>query len=372
MIKNKINQHLRLNNPIMETSLKQLFAERFKSARLLSGYSLQDLADKLENKITRQGLHKYEKGEVIPDSDMINLLSNALRVNPDYFFRETNVQLGELEFRKLKKLPAKEQSKIIETTKDTLSRYLELEEIIGIETSFVNPLHDWPVIDSFEKVEEASLKVRAAWNLGTGPIANSFELLEDNHIKVIEVHSEDSFDGLQTWVNSNIPVIAINMSGLKSPDRLRFTALHELGHLLLPLTGLTEKARENYCHQFAAAMLFPREIAFKELGKSRNKLYVQELGVLKQQYGISIQAIIYRAKELGIISDAYKKQFLFFMDQNHWRVVEPIAFEGIEKSNRFKQLIFRALAEELISVNKAAVLSDQSLQDFRKQFMSVG
>ena len=29
--------------------MNQIFAERFKSARLLSGYSLQDLADKLEN-----------------------------------------------------------------------------------------------------------------------------------------------------------------------------------------------------------------------------------------------------------------------------------------------------------------------------------
>ena len=355
----------------METSLKQRFAERFKSARLLNGYSLQDLADKLENKVTRQALHKYEKGEVIPDSEMMYLLSNALGVKADYFFREIKIQLGELAFRKLENFPVKEQNRIVEITRDILSRYLEVEEIIGIETSFVNPLSSWSVIESFGQIEAASLAVREAWNLGTGPIANSLELLEDDHIKVVEVHSEDSFDGLQTWVNNNIPVIAINMSRLKSPDRIRFTALHELGHLLLPLNGLTEKIRENYCHQFAAAMLFPKEIAFKELGRNRNKLYIQELGMLKQQYGISIQAIVHRAKDLGIISDSYKKQFLFYMNQNDWRVIEPIAYEGIEKSNRFRQLIFRALAEELISVNKAAVLSDQSLQDFRKQFISI-
>ena len=89
--------------------MNQIFAERFKSARVLNGLSLQDLADKLENKVSRQALHKYEKGEVIPDSEMINLLCTALNVRPDFFFRETVVELSEIEFRKLKKLPAKEE-----------------------------------------------------------------------------------------------------------------------------------------------------------------------------------------------------------------------------------------------------------------------
>ena len=62
------------------------FSDRFKSARLLNGLSLQDLANALNNKISRQALHRYEKGEVIPDSEMVNLLSHALKVRPDYFF----------------------------------------------------------------------------------------------------------------------------------------------------------------------------------------------------------------------------------------------------------------------------------------------
>ncbi|MEI9809525.1 MAG: helix-turn-helix transcriptional regulator [Bacteroidota bacterium] len=48
--------------------MHQLFSERFRSARSLSGLSLQDLAVKLGNKVSRQALHKYEKGAVIPDS----------------------------------------------------------------------------------------------------------------------------------------------------------------------------------------------------------------------------------------------------------------------------------------------------------------
>lgn len=49
--------------------VNELFAERFHSARVLNGLSLQDLADRLGNRVSKQALHKYEKGEVLPDSE---------------------------------------------------------------------------------------------------------------------------------------------------------------------------------------------------------------------------------------------------------------------------------------------------------------
>jgi Zn-dependent peptidase ImmA (M78 family) len=135
---------------------------------------------------------------------------------------------------------------------------------------------------------------------------------------------------------------------------------------------LPENKKEILCHQFAAAMLFPAKSAKNELGEHRNKLMVQELGVLKQQYGISIQAIAMRAKDLGIISDNYCRQFFFFINQMGWKVDEPIEYSGVEKSNRFDQLLFRALAEEQISISKAAALKNQKLAEFRNQSMMIG
>src|SRR5690606_41124562 len=88
--------------------MKAVFAERFKSARLMKGFSLQDLADALDNQLSRQALHRYEKGEVIPDAEKINLLSKALNVSPDYFFRTTKVELSDVEYRKLSKMPQKD------------------------------------------------------------------------------------------------------------------------------------------------------------------------------------------------------------------------------------------------------------------------
>lgn len=353
--------------------MNKLFSERFKSARLMNGMSLQDLADKLGNTISKQALHKYEKGLVIPDSEMIGYLCEVLKVRPDYFFRENMVELGEIEFRKLKKLPSKDENRIVEFARDYVTRYLELEEIIGIATDFKNPLDGLQPVNNFSEVEVAAIKLREIWNLGNDPIFNAIELLEDNNIKVIELDAGDAFDGMQTFVKgNNIPVIALNVSKIKKDDRKRFTVMHELGHLLLPIKHLPENEREKLCHQFAAAVLFPAISLRNELGLTRNRLYVQELGSLKKQYGISIQAIVMRAKDLNIISENYCRQYFFFIKQMGWKVDEPIEYTGIEKSNRFDQLLFRALAEDLISMSKAAALKNMKLADFRSQNLLVG
>ncbi|MBI1838671.1 MAG: ImmA/IrrE family metallo-endopeptidase [Flavobacteriia bacterium] len=347
--------------------MNQVFADRFKSARLLNGLSLQDLADKLENRITRQAIYRYEKGEVIPDSNMISLLSEAMNVRPDFFFRDTKIEIGEIEYRKLR-MPAKEESKVVEQTRDYLSRYLELEEILGLENKFENPLKDFPVIKEYKQINDAANQLREAWDLGKNHIPNIPELLEDKHVKVVKINADISFDGMQTYVNRNIPVVAYNDNLVDKKDRIRFTLLHELAHLLLRFDDdITHNQKERLCHQFAGAMLLPEVTIKNELGANRNRLAVEELGNVKMQYGISMQAIVMRANVCKIVNDNYTRQFFNMMKQMNWRIDEPFPYEGIEESKRFDQLLHRALAEELISLSKAAALKNQSLAEFRKQ-----
>ncbi|MBS1501478.1 MAG: ImmA/IrrE family metallo-endopeptidase [Bacteroidetes bacterium] len=348
--------------------MSSIFSERFKSARLLRGLSLAELADKLENKISRQALHKYERGEASPGSDMLGHLCKALEVPQDFFFRQTKVELGEIAFRKLDKLPAKEENRIMEETKDYLARYLELEEIIGIAADFINPLNNFRLIKTFEDVEDAALEVRKQWTLGNDAIANTVQLLEDNHIKVIEIEAEVGFDGMQTMVNGKIPVIAINISRVKTDDRKRFTVMHELGHLLMKIDPeIPKNQKEKFCHFFAGAMLFPKVALIKELGASRSKLLVQELGVLKGEYGISIQAMVMRAMHVEIISKKYCDTFFHYIREMNWQTEEPFKFESGEKSRRFNQLLYRALGEELISLSKAAGFLNKTVAEFRAQ-----
>lgn len=352
--------------------INQTFSDRFKSARLRNGLSLQDLSNRLNGKVTRQALHRYEKGEVIPDSEMLGLLSEAMQVRPDYFFQETQIELGQIEYRKLSRMPVKEEHKVIEQTREYLSRYLELEEILGLENKFINPLADLPTVSTYQQVNEAANLLRDYWEMGRDPIANVAELLEDKHIKVVEIGADLSFDGMQTWVNKSIPVIAYNNNIADKPDRIRFTLLHELAHLLLKFEVVSDHEKEILCHQFAGAMLLPDVTIVSELGPNRNRFSIPELGNVKKQYGISMQAIVMRALACGIVNSHYTKQFFNMMKQMGWRVEEPVAYEGSEKSNRFDQLLYRALAEEQISTSKAASLKNMKVSEFRNQGLFLG
>lgn len=346
--------------------MNAIFAERFKSARLLSGLSLQDVVDKISRNITRQAIYRYEKGEVIPDSETIIEFSKLFNVRSDFFFNPTTVEIGKVEFRKLK-IPVKEETRIKEQTKDYLSRYLEIEDILGIQVDFVNPLKDYPAVAEYANVNHAANFLREEWNLGRGALSNIAELLEDKNIKVIKLNAIAGFDGLQTYANGTIPVIAYNESQmLNKMDRVRFTLLHELAHLLLRFNeSLTPNQVEKLCHQFAGAMLLPDSAIKQELGEHRNQLSINELGNIKKQYGISMQAIVMRANICKIVNDNYKRQFFTMLDDNNWRNTEPIEYKGNEESGRFDQLIFRALVEELISMSKAAALKNMSLAEFK-------
>lgn len=102
----------------------------------------------------------------------------------------------------------------MEIAKDELDRYLELEQILGIEIRFVNPIGNIQ-IQSQVDIEHAAETLRKDWGFGTGPLSNVIELMEDHHVKVLEIDSSEEFDGFSTWVNGkSIPLIVLNKAKL--------------------------------------------------------------------------------------------------------------------------------------------------------------
>ena len=84
-----------------------------------------------------------------------------------------------------------------------------------------------------------------------------------------------------------------------------------------------------------------------------------------------MQATMARARNLNIISDLVYKDFSINYSIMGYRKNEPGEYMGIEDSMRFKQLLYRAAAEEMISLSKAASLNNQNLSQFRKSFVIV-
>jgi Zn-dependent peptidase ImmA (M78 family)/transcriptional regulator with XRE-family HTH domain len=356
----------------MSTEQVNIFASRLKLARKLAGLSLQELADLLANKVTKQALNKYELGQMNPTTDVLMSLAHTLGVKPDYFLQRAEVELGQIEFRKRAGLSKKNEESLIERAREYVERYLQAEQILGIPSAFRNPVSGITII-SERDVEQAAAQLRSAWELGNAPIANIVEMLELKGIKVILIEDVDEIDGFFALTSQGVPIIVVNTQN-RSLERIRFTLIHELAHMLLVLSvdiRSDKKRVEELCHYFASCFLMPVEVLLKMLGgPNRTYIAIKELINIKEYVGISIRAIVHRCRKAGIITDTYYQKWMVYMSKTYGAKEEPGHYKGEEKSNVLQQLVGRALSEGLISTSKAASLCNISVSELRKQMKS--
>jgi len=336
-----------------------MFGERIKRARIKSGLSLDALAQKANNIVTKQAISQYEKNQKNPSSTVLISLANALEVSVEYFFRTIEVQIGEVDFRKHSAFGKKKQEVIKEKVREYLERYIQIEEILQIQAPFVNPIKD-DNLTTMDDIEDIVMKLRKRWNLGFDPIYNIVEMLELKNIKVLLLNDDKKFNGLSGHANNNSShqFIVLNTNKALSDDRKRFTALHELGHQLLPQHELDE---EKASDRFAGAFLFPKESVIKEFGEKRTKISFEELKHIKYKYGISIAGIIFRMHQLHIISDAMFKRF--WIQNRTAKFDDKVILKRDEKVTRFENLLAHAYSEKLISLSKLSELSGESVDD---------
>jgi Zn-dependent peptidase ImmA (M78 family)/DNA-binding XRE family transcriptional regulator len=326
---------------------------------------MESLAQATGALISKQAIGKYEKGQIKPSSEVLIALTKALNVKVDYFFRSSNLEITSLAFRKKSKLSRKEEERIKYQAVDFLQKYVELEDILGLPHTVENPIAN-RVVEGQEDIERAATEIRQRWNLGDAPIQQLTELLEDKGFKLLEVEGTSDFAGLSGYAKGmEIPVIAVCKEGDRV--RKRFTLAHELAHLLLDFSRCEHERHEKLCHAFAGALLLPEKVIRGELGGRRQNITEWELKKLKGIYGISMQAIMARAFTLGLISEQRYKIFCVNVRQLGWHKVEPGDYSGVEKVNRFKQLVIHAAAEELISYSKGAELLNLPLADFESE-----
>jgi len=349
---------------------ENIFGDRLKQARAMAGLSLRGLSEALDGVVSYNALSKYEKGEMMPSSSVLIELARVLKRNQDFFFMPVDVRLEKIRFRKYStKVSATEGKRIEAEAEDYFGRYLTIEHILNVEKPFKNPLGSSFIVDSPEKAEEAAVRLRKAWGLGTAPLPSISGLLEEKGIKVFEMpNAPDGFDGFSARSDGVSMIVAGKGSANELP-RKRMTLLHELGHLLFTIPdSVPHKEEEQLMTYFAGACLVPREVLFDRIGEKRSKVSVQEYVVLKTLYGISISALVVRANQLGITSDSYTKSFWIFRRKWGWdKTGEPGEWKGTESSTRFNGLVYRALSEGMITLSKSAALLDCPLSDLRAE-----
>ncbi len=327
--------------------------QRIKQARKADNLSLRDLAEKAH--ISAMAISKYERDLDMPGSAVLLRLAQALGVSLDFLFRPATLPVQLQAYRKHVALGVKEQDAIQMRIQEWLERYLEVESFFPGEgqnvTLPVRPVH------SLDQVEEIAVELRQLWSLGLDPIENLTQLLEDQGVKVGLVPGFEHFDAC-TFLANGLPVI-VAKAGLPG-DRQRFNLGHELGHLILDVAE--ELNTEHACHRFVGAFLVPAQAARFELGSARTTLDTNELYLLKQKYGLSMQAWIYRAKDLEIISNSAATRLFQRFRANGWHRREPGDVLPTEKPARLERMVYRLLAEDLISRSRAQELLGEPLQ----------
>ena len=338
--------------------------ERIRRARVLKGLSLQQVADQLGD-ITKQALSKYEKGKDTPNSTRLIRLAEVFGVEPEYFFRTDTVDLGEVDFRKHSSFGKRQQEAVKETVKEHLERYLAIEACFP-QGRLGDDFSQWQGkyrIGNREEAEAAAESLRAEWKLGTNPISNLTEVLEENGVKVISFRAHERFDGLCALVNDGQDAVIVSNSE-RPGDRQRFNLGHELGHLVMTTPEELENTKEEeyLCHRFSSAFLFPADQVIGTFGESRSRVLIDELVLAKQEWGMSIQAIMRRLLDLAIISQSYYSGFCRMMSVQGWSKSEP-GYVAKEAAYRMRHLTYHALAEDLITPSRAAELLKVSLSD---------
>jgi Zn-dependent peptidase ImmA (M78 family) len=338
----------------------QYFGERLKAARKIKGWSLQDLANKTSNSITKQALSKYEADVMHPSRKILLLLSDALGVKPSYFDRQPIIKLPDFDFPRRGAVPAKQTESIKEQAKVALERYLQAEALLDISIKFHNPVRGIPVSNEQEAAMAAG-KLQHKWDLGCGPLLNVMSMLEGQGIRVLEVATPVAFDALSTYVGK-VPLIVVHRD--KPADCKRYAALYELGHLLLSFSPSAD--REKLCQTFAAALLLPDDTLARQLGTKRTNIAPGELLCLKEQYGIPMQAIMRHAIFLDIIDR--KETVPFFKTIAEYKDETGLGhYAGTEKTCRFERLLLRLVAEDIIPIHKAASLAEEPEEVLRKR-----
>jgi Zn-dependent peptidase ImmA (M78 family) len=177
------------------------------------------------------------------------------------------------------------------------------------------------------------------------------------------VDGDFDFDACTFFYDDDTPVIAVRR-GIPG-DRQRFNAAHELGHIMLDATQ--EGQEEKAAHRFAAAFLVPEQAARMELGMARHYLEPHELLLLKRKYGLSMAAWIYRAKDLGILSEHEVTRMWRDFRTRGWHKQEPGEPFPAEEPTRLRRLTWRLVAEDVISRSRAAELLGERLSVFVDQ-----
>lgn len=343
-----------------DQGLKELFGKRLRQARLRAGLSMDDLCEKIGRIVTKQSISKYETGRSMAGENVVSVLATALGVPAKFFTQPFSMDFSKLEisFRHKWEFSAKKEKilalrAIVFSMVEGAMRY---EKIFGVETCFKNNLKARK-ISTAEDAKKLAIDLRQSLSLGNAAILNTKELLRAMGIRVFEIGFEEPIDGTSGTICGNVPFVILNFQE-NTRERMRFTACHELAHLLANNwfdKSLDKLAIEKLCNVFASEFLLPEKVLVEEFSRE-GLVFVTELKRVQKLYGISPDAIIYALKNAGLIDYERFCNYFNLKKKNKKLREELEKTEFVEddcEQESFEAMVAKGLHEKVISEEKA-------------------
>lgn len=273
--------------------------------------------------ISSRSLQNYESGASAPDLETLARISTLLNFPKQFFFLDEDMpEINEhaVSFRKLSKMT--DAMKFCTFAAGAIAFKVNQ----WIEDRFSLPVANLPDLSDLPP-EEAAATLRREWGLGNAPVPNMIHLLESKGIRVFSLAEEArEVDAFCTW-HEGKPFIFLNT--IKSAERSRFDAAHELGHLVRDVYTMQHgqshsQEMERQADAFAAAFLMPAQSVSVNQPPAYTIKYLMRL---KHYWGVSLAALAYRFSSLGLISEWNYRNLCIEISKRGFRTKEPEPME---------------------------------------------
>lgn len=317
-------------------------AARFSIARRRRKFTKKQLAE--ISGLDQKTIVRYEAGESSPTAAGLLALARVLGFPVEFFDGEDpdGISLESASFRSLTQIVARERDAA-----------LAAGELAFLLNDWVEALFELPAADLIDckegtSPEPAASMLRQHWALGERPVKSMVHLLESKGVRVFSLREETkSIDAFSLW-RRGVPFVFLNT--YKTPERSRFDAAHELGHLVLHRHGGTRGGRsvEDQANQFASAFLMPESSVTARLPAVHS---LDQIIKAKKYWGVSTSALNYRLHKLGITSE-YQYRGFCIQIMDRYRNSEP---DGMEREiSKVWDKVFTQLRSEGIHKHRIA------------------
>ncbi|HFI0587317.1 TPA: XRE family transcriptional regulator [Streptococcus suis] len=334
---------------------------RLEELRLLNGLTRADLAKELG--VTEQAIWQFETGVTLPKMKNKIAMARFFQVEVDYFDavdKNGSFSLSRIAFRNAD-LEAKKTIHIQMVYLEKMNQMIDyLENFVSIPNQIIYQLVDSieQKLQQHESLEFIADHAREVLAVSVDN-ANLLYSLEKSGIYISERLINGNADAYSAWSRNGRPFIVLGLG--KSAVRRNFDLAHELGHLLLhnqvdfeELSKEELEEKEKEANQFASYFLLPRKQFLMDfmniVGKrvSNPDQYI----LLKKRFGVSIQALEYRAYKLGLLTPQQNSYFYRQISKKGYKVVEPLDLEiPLKKPSKIRSILDVILSNNLLTLS---------------------